>query len=76
MYTEKITFLLNWKAMPYHAPVFLAHSRGYFAEAGLQVAILQPNDPSDVTELVGCGRADLGFKAMIHTLAVLFFIKN
>jgi pyrimidine precursor biosynthesis enzyme len=67
--TDKITFLLNWKATPYHAPVYLAHSKGYFAEQGLKVAIMQPNDPSDVTEIIGSGKVDLGFKAMIHTLA-------
>lgn len=67
--TEKITFLLNWRATPYHAPVYLAHSKGYFKEEGLQVAIFQPNDPSDVTEIIGSGKVDLGFKAMIHTLA-------
>lgn len=67
--TEKITFLLNWRATPYHAPVYLANSKGYFKEEGLQVAIFQPNDPSDVTEIIGSGKVDLGFKAMIHTLA-------
>ncbi|VVT54513.1 uncharacterized protein SAPINGB_P004113 [Magnusiomyces paraingens] len=67
--TEKITFLLNWRATPYHAPVYLAHSKGFFKDEGLQVAIFQPNDPSDVTEIIGSGKIDLGFKAMIHTLA-------
>ena len=67
--TEKITFLLNWRATPYHAPVYLANSKGFFKEEGLQVAIFQPNDPSDVTEIIGSGKIDLGFKAMIHTLA-------
>uniref|UniRef100_A0A183CFL4 Thiamine pyrimidine synthase n=1 Tax=Globodera pallida TaxID=36090 RepID=A0A183CFL4_GLOPA len=66
---DKITFLLNWRATPYHAPLFLAQSKGFFAEQSLQVAILEPNDPSDVTELIGTGRIDMGFKAMIHTLA-------
>jgi pyrimidine precursor biosynthesis enzyme len=34
------------------------------------VALLEPNDPSDVTEIIGSGKVDMGFKAMIHTLAV------
>ena len=34
------------------------------------MAILEPNDPSDVTEIIGSGKVDMGFKAMIHTLAV------
>jgi len=33
------------------------------------VALLEPNDPSDVTEIIGSGKVDMGFKAMIHTLA-------
>ncbi|KAI0201084.1 NMT1-domain-containing protein [Astrocystis sublimbata] len=69
MSTDKITFLTNWHATPYHAPLFLAQAKGYFAEEGIKVALLEPNDPSDVTEIIGSGRVDLGFKAMIHTLA-------
>ncbi|KAJ8102436.1 NMT1/THI5 like-domain-containing protein [Lipomyces tetrasporus] len=69
MSTDKITFLTNWHATPYHAPLYLAQAKGYFAEEGIKVALLEPNDPSDVTEIIGSGKVDLGFKAMIHTLA-------
>lgn len=57
-------------ATPYHAPLYLAQAKGYFKEEGVKVALLEPNDPSDVTEIIGSGHADMGFKAMIHTLAV------
>jgi len=69
MSTDKITFLTNWHATPYHAPLYLAQAKGYFKDEGIKVALLEPNDPSDVTELIGSGKVDLGFKAMIHTLA-------
>lgn len=69
MSSNKITFSLNWEATPYHIPLFLAQSRGYFTQEGVDVAILEPSNPSDVTELVGSGKIDMGFKAMIHTLA-------
>ncbi|KAI9824645.1 MAG: glycylpeptide N-tetradecanoyltransferase [Sarea resinae] len=69
MSTDKITFLTNWHATPYHAPLYLAQAKGFFKEEGIKVAILEPNDPSDVTEIIGSGKVDLGFKAMIHTLA-------
>ncbi|RQM08484.1 hypothetical protein DH86_00000509 [Scytalidium sp. 3C] len=69
MSTDKITFLTNWHATPYHAPVYLAQKKGYFANEGIKVALLEPNDPSDVTEIIGSGKVDMGFKAMIHTLA-------
>ncbi|KAF2152515.1 putative thiamine biosynthesis protein [Myriangium duriaei CBS 260.36] len=69
MSTDKITFLMNWHATPYHAPVYLAQKLGFFADEGIKVALLEPNDPSDVTEIIGSGKVDMGFKAMIHTLA-------
>ncbi|KAA8893514.1 thiamine biosynthesis protein [Sphaerosporella brunnea] len=69
MPTDKITFCLNWRATPYHAPLYLAQKKGYFADEGIKVAILEPTDPSDVTEIIGSGKIDMGFKAMIHTLA-------
>jgi len=69
MSTDKITFLTNWHATPYHAPLYLAQALGYFKDEGIKVAILEPNDPSDVTEIIGSQKVDLGYKAMIHTLA-------
>ncbi|KAM5385225.1 hypothetical protein ACJZ2D_001186 [Fusarium nematophilum] len=59
MSTDKITFLTNWHATPYHAPLYLAQAKGFFKEEGIK----------DVTEIIGTGKVDLGFKAMIHTLA-------
>ena len=68
--TIRIPFLLNWYANPYHAPIFVAKEMDYFEQEGdINLAILEPTDPSDVTELVGTGRADMGLKAMIHTIA-------
>lgn len=69
MSTDKITCLLNWHATPYHAAIFIAQKRGLFAKEGIKVAILEPNDPSDVTEIIGSGKVDIGCKAMIHTIA-------
>ncbi|KAJ1032131.1 hypothetical protein NDA18_001630 [Ustilago nuda] len=69
MPSDKIVFLTNWQAVPYHLPVYRAQSQGYFADEGIKVAIIEPNDPSDVTEIIGTGKAHMGLKAMIHTLA-------
>ncbi|CDO93398.1 unnamed protein product [Kluyveromyces dobzhanskii CBS 2104] len=69
MSSDKITFLLNWQAAPYHVPIYLALTKGYFKEEGVDVAVLEPSNPSDVTELIGSGKVDMGLKAMIHTLA-------
>lgn len=65
----RTTLLLNWYANPYHTPIFVAKERGYYSDEGLQLAILETTDPSDVTEIVGLGAVDIGLKAMIHTIA-------
>lgn len=67
--SSRTTLLLNWYANPYHTPIFVAQTLGFYQEAGVKLAILEPHDPSDVTEIVGLGHVDFGVKAMIHTLA-------
>lgn len=63
------TLILNWFANPYHAPIFVAKQLGFYDEVGLDLAILQPTDPSQVTKIVGRNQVDIGLKAMIHTIA-------
>lgn len=67
--STRTTLLLNWYANPYHTPVFVAHRLGFYSDMGIKLAILEPDDPSDVTEVVGLGHVDFGIKAMIHTVA-------
>ena len=66
---KKTTFLLNWYANPYHTPIFVAKKRGFYEEEGIDLAIMETTNPSDVTEIVGSGAANMGLKAMIHILA-------
>jgi len=66
---SRVTLLLNWATNPYHAPILAAQQLGYYQEEDIKLAILEPADPSDVTELVGLGTMDFGVKAMIHTVA-------
>lgn len=66
---SRVTLLLNWYTNPYHAPIIVAQQLGFYAQEGIKLAILEPADPSDVTELVGLGTVDFGVKAMIHTVA-------
>lgn len=66
---SRVSLLLNWYTNPYHAPIIVAQQLGFYAQEDIKLAILEPNDPSDVTELVGLGRVDFGVKAMIHTVA-------
>lgn len=67
--STRTTLLLNWYANPYHAPIYVGHTLGYYQQEGIKLAILEPTDPSDVTEIVGLGHVDFGVKAMIHTVA-------
>jgi len=56
---EKLTVLLDWFANPDHAPLFVAEQQGYFKEAGLDVSLIGPADPSDPPKLVAAGKADI-----------------
>ena len=67
--STRTTLLLNWYANPYHTPIFVAEQLGFYSEENIKLAILEPADPSDVTEIVGLGTVDFGVKAMIHTVA-------
>ncbi|KTC72576.1 thiamine biosynthesis protein NMT-1 [Legionella birminghamensis] len=67
--SSRTTLLLNWYANPYHCPIFVAQGLGFYQQENIKLAILEPSDPSDVTEIVGLGHVDFGVKAMIHTVA-------
>lgn len=56
---EKLTVLLDWFANPDHAPLFVAEQKGFFKEAGLDVNLIGPADPSDPPKLVAAGKADI-----------------
>lgn len=56
---DKVSLILDWFVNPDHAPIIVAAQKGFFAEAGLDVEIIPPADPSDPPKLVAAGRADL-----------------
>lgn len=56
---DKLSLILDWFVNPDHAPIIVAAQKGYFTEAGLDVEIVPPADPSDPPKLVAAGRADL-----------------
>ncbi len=65
----RTTLLLNWQANPYHTPIFVGKALGFYKDEGIDLAVLEPDDPSDVTEIAGLGSVDFALKAMIHTVA-------
>ncbi len=56
---ESFSVALDWYANPDHAGFFVAQDRGYFEDAGLDVSLDAPTDPSLPIKLVAAGRADL-----------------
>jgi putative hydroxymethylpyrimidine transport system substrate-binding protein len=56
---EDFNVALDWYANPDHAGFFVAEDRGYFEDAGLNVSLDAPTDPSLPIKLVAAGRADL-----------------
>lgn len=56
---QNITFVLDWTPNTNHTGLYVAQEKGYFAEAGLNVDIVQP--PDDGAEiLVASGKAQFG----------------
>ncbi|HEX3737850.1 MAG TPA: ABC transporter substrate-binding protein [Solirubrobacterales bacterium] len=56
---EKLTLDLDFYPNPDHAGIYMAQEEGFFQEAGLDLAIDSPTDPSAPLKDVAAGRADL-----------------
>ncbi|HVV90993.1 MAG TPA: ABC transporter substrate-binding protein [Solirubrobacterales bacterium] len=56
---EKLTLDLDFYPNPDHAGIYMAEKEGFFKEAGLEVAIDSPSDPSAPLKEVAAGRANL-----------------
>ncbi|MDX6635104.1 MAG: putative hydroxymethylpyrimidine transport system substrate-binding protein [Solirubrobacterales bacterium] len=56
---EGFGLTLDFYPNPDHAGIYMAEKLGYFEEAGLDVSIATPSDPSLPIKLVATGRSDL-----------------
>jgi len=65
---DKLTVLLDWFVNPDHGPLFVAQAKGYFKEAGLEVELIAPSDPSDPPKLVAAGKAEIAisYQPQLH----------
>jgi putative hydroxymethylpyrimidine transport system substrate-binding protein len=65
---EGLTVLLDWFVNPDHAPLVVAQQRGFFADAGLEVELIQPADPNDPPKLLAAGQADIAvsYQPQLH----------
>lgn len=68
---DKLTVVLDWFVNPVHAPLVIAKERGLFADAGLDVDLIPPADPSAPPRLVAAGQADLAitYQPQLHVQA-------
>ncbi|HEX8753644.1 MAG TPA: ABC transporter substrate-binding protein [Solirubrobacterales bacterium] len=57
--TESLSLTLDFYPNPDHAGIYMAQKLGYFKEAGLNVSIAAPSDPSAPLKLLAAGRTDL-----------------
>ncbi|MDX5362456.1 MAG: ABC transporter substrate-binding protein [Alphaproteobacteria bacterium] len=68
---EPMTVLLDWFVNPDHAPLIVAEQRGYFAEEGLDVTLIEPADPNDPPKLLAAGQGDVAvsYQPQLHIFA-------
>jgi putative hydroxymethylpyrimidine transport system substrate-binding protein len=68
---EPLTILLDWFLNPDHGPLVVALEKGYFAEAGLEVTLVEPANPNDPPKLVAAGQAALAvsYQPQLHMQA-------
>lgn len=67
---EKVRIVLDWTPNTNHTGLYVAQEKGYFAEQGLEVEIMQPPEGS-TTSLVGAGGAEFGISFQ-DTLAATY----
>ncbi len=56
---QSLSLALDFYPNPDHAGIYMAQERGFFEEAGLDVSISAPSDPSAPLKLVASGKTDL-----------------
>ncbi len=65
---EALTILLDWFINPDHGPIIVAYEKGFFAEEGLEVTLIEPADPNDPPKLVAAGKAEIAvsYQPQLH----------
>lgn len=63
-----VTLALDWYPTSQHAGIFVAQAKGYFTEAGLDVKVYTPADPTTVLQTVGAGRDTFGISYQTDVL--------
>ncbi len=56
---KKVSIMLDWYPNAVHSAIYMAESKGYFKDEGLDVDIKMPADTNDPIKLVAAGKVDL-----------------
>src|SRR5215213_1986746 len=56
----KVSVVLDWYPWADHTGLYLAQSKGYFKDEGLEVDIHPPSNPDDILKAVGAGTDNFG----------------
>ena len=57
--SREVTLMLNWTPNTHHSGIYVAHERGLYRDAGLDVTIVEPA-ASGADQAVGTGQAEFG----------------
>lgn len=57
---EPVTVVLEWSPNTNHSGVYLAQAEGWYADAGLDVEVVEPGDAGSL-QVLGSGQADVAF---------------
>lgn len=63
---EKITVGLEWFVNPDHLPLMIGMEKGWFAEAGIDIAMVEPEEHFDAIEEIKSGQMDIAITEPLH----------
>lgn len=63
---DRLTLALEWFLNPDHAPLLIARERGWLAEAGIELEIVEPEEHLDPLAALEDGSLDLAITEPIH----------
>ena len=67
---DKLTLVLNWVPTADHSPYFYAKRQGWYAKAGIDLAIETGKGSGVTAQRVGTGNADLGIADLATALVM------
>lgn len=63
---DKLRLGLEWFLNPDHVPFLIAEDKGWFAEAGLQIELVEPEEHLDAVDEIERGAMDLAVTEPLH----------